>query len=237
MTDTNEQTPVFLPRSSHWTIGVDLGQSIDPTAICAIEHIRGVLDPGSELDRHCGLTTHLQKPAEKLFVRYLKRLPLGTDYNDVVQAVIEIMARPPLTPANSTLVIDESGPGRAVGDIFVKQGLRPKRVTITAGSEATGGHSLDRYYVAKSLLISKVDAMFTTGELQVAEALREGPALRDELQDFRRKLSDAGRATYAARTGAHDDIILCIAVAVWWTTRPQWTGPLFTNYGHVPKAK
>jgi hypothetical protein len=39
--------------------------------------------------------------------------------------------------------------------------------------------------------------------------------MRDELQDFRRKLSDAGRVTYAARTGRHDDLVLAVAIAAW----------------------
>jgi hypothetical protein len=34
--------------------------------------------------------------------------------------------------------------------------------------------------------------------------LTDAPAMRDELLDFRRRLSETGRATYAARTGAHD---------------------------------
>ena len=37
--------------------------------------------------------------------------------------------------------------------------------------------------------------------------------MKDELLDFRRKLSDAGRATYAARTGKHDDLVLAVAIA------------------------
>jgi hypothetical protein len=44
--------------------------------------------------------------------------------------------------------------------------------------------------------------------------------MRDELQDFRRKLSDAGRVTYAARTGRHDDLVLAVAIAAWWIARP-----------------
>jgi len=44
--------------------------------------------------------------------------------------------------------------------------------------------------------------------------------MKDELKDFRRKLSDAGRATYAARTRAHDDLFLDVAIACWWISRP-----------------
>src|SRR5262245_10623300 len=87
--------PVFLTRETRYVMGVDLGQSSDPTAIAVIEHRKGVLDSGSPLDRHCGLTTHLQKPAEFADVRYLQRLPLGMSYPAAVQAVADLLARPP----------------------------------------------------------------------------------------------------------------------------------------------
>jgi hypothetical protein len=38
------------------------------------------------------------------------------------------------------------------------------------------------------------------------------------LKDFQRKVSDAGRATYNARVGAHDDLILAVAIALWFST-------------------
>jgi hypothetical protein len=37
------------------------------------------------------------------------------------------------------------------------------------------------------------------------------------LKDFQRKVSDAGRATYNARVGAHDDLILAVAIALWFS--------------------
>ena len=48
--------PVFLPRSSRFVVGLDLGQSTDPTAIAVLEKKIGVIDSGSDADRHCGLT-------------------------------------------------------------------------------------------------------------------------------------------------------------------------------------
>jgi len=36
-----------------------------------------------------------------------------------------------------------------------------------------------------------------------------------ELSDFRVKLTARGRATYAARLGGHDDLVVAVALAVW----------------------
>src|SRR5262245_17754438 len=46
--------------------------------------------------------------------------------------------------------------------------------------------------------------------------LVESGSMKEELASFRRKLSDAGRASYAARTGASDDLVLAVAIACWW---------------------
>ena len=227
------RTPKFLPRRIRYVVGVDLGQSSDPTAICVAEWQRGVMDLGSDYERHISQTGHLQTPAEFADVRHLARLPLGLSYPAVVQHVANLLARPPLCGDDNNraaeLVIDETGVGRAVGDIFVDAGMRPKRVTITAGNDPTGGHGIDRYHVPKTVLISNVDAMLHTGTLRFAAALSETDAMKDELQNFRRKLSEAGRATYAARAGRHDDLVLAVAIAAWWISRPS-TQPMWGTY-------
>ena len=72
--------------------------------------------------------------------------------------------------------------------------MKPVRITITSGNEVThAGH--DRWHVAKTVLISQVDAALHRGVLRFASTLSEAGAMKDELLDFRRKLSDAGRAT------------------------------------------
>jgi hypothetical protein len=43
-------------------------------------------------------------------------------------------------------------------------------------------------------------------------------ALSEELKDFQRKVSDAGRATYNARVGAHDDLVLAVSISLWFAT-------------------
>jgi len=215
--------PVFLPRKTRYVVGCDLGQSSDPTAICVLEHQQGVLDYNSEFEPHTGLREKPQKPAERIHCRHLERLPLGMSYPAVVQYLKDLMARPPLNgdgvirPAE--LVVDDSGVGRPVSDLLVDAGLKPIRVTITAGSEVTT-ISNTKFNVAKTVLISTVDAALHTGTLRFAASLGDADAMRDELKDFRRKLSDAGRATYAARTGAHDDLVLAVAIGCWWIARP-----------------
>jgi hypothetical protein len=123
-----------------WYVGADLGQTTDPTAICVLNHRVVPLD---EWTRNYETKTLRQERATYFDVKHLERLPLGTSYPQQVQRVANILVRPPLDVLKPKLVIDETGVGRPVGDMFDAAGLHPHRITITAGLEATrhGGNS------------------------------------------------------------------------------------------------
>jgi hypothetical protein len=57
----------------------------------------------------------------------------------------------------------------------------------------------------------------------LAASKRLMPALETELKDFRRRVSEAGRYSFAARTGAHDDLVLAVAIALWRAARRKRT--------------
>lgn len=217
------------PAEEAFIMGVDLGQSQDPTALVVLRHTRKPLDTWTVNDK---AHTTKQDIEECFDVVHAERVKLGTPYPDVVAHVRAVLNRPPL-PYGCHLVVDESGVGRPVGDMFNAAGLRAIRVLITAGTEVTKQDQL-RWSVAKSLLISGVDARLHSGELRFAAELGEAHALHDELKDFRRHLTSAGRATYQARAGKHDDLVLAVAIALWWATERRrhqtYTGPLLGLY-------
>ena len=201
------------PADEAFIVGVDLGQSQDPTAVIVLRHHRTPLETWTVDQKK---RTTRQDIEERFDVVHAERLPLGTPYPDVVAHVRDVLNRPPLRD-RCHLVIDESGVGRAVGDMFAAAGLRAVRVAITAGVDAVKQDVL-RWSVAKSLLISGVDARLHSGELRFAAELGEAHALAEELKDFRRHVGAAGRATYQARVGRHDDLVLAVAIALWWAT-------------------
>ncbi len=196
-----------------YVLGVDLGQSQDPTALAVLHH---TLTPTEEWDVNERLRTTRPVVEERFDVVHAERLPLGTLYPAVIEHVIDVLSRKPLRE-RCHFCLDESGVGRAVADQFDDAGLNPVRVCITAGSDAQkmDGHPR-RFSVPKTILISAVDARVHTGELRVAAELSEASAIAEELKEFRRNVTAAGRATYQARTGKHDDLVLAIAIALWW---------------------
>ncbi|WP_439925579.1 hypothetical protein [Nitrobacter sp. JJSN] len=190
--------------TDEWTLAADLGQSNDPTAICVMQH--------RTVERK-HWRDGISKVCEHFDVRHLQRLPLGLSYVDQVSEVARLLARPPLKDG-CEFIIDATGVGRAVGDLFNDAGMRPTQVTITAGNEQTDVGDR-RWHVPKGILISTLDARLHLGELRFAAALSEAGAMADELKDFQRKVSAAGRSTWEARVGKHDDLVLAVAIALW----------------------
>lgn len=177
---------------------------------------------------------------------HLQRWPVGTKYPAIVADVAEMLRRlpapqqpderqgptrlsergikpiPPMGSRNrNELVIDRTGVGRAVYDMFTDLGVRPVGITITGGERAAraqGGCTVPKKDLAGSL-----QATFGTGRLKIAEVLQEAPTLVQELQNFEVRVSTSGHAQYAAdwRSGDHDDLVLALAVAVWYGERSK----------------
>lgn len=192
----------------HWTLGVDLGQAADYTAVSLLQHVREPLDEFREDDKRGILT---QKVRERFNLRGLRRFPLGTSYPDQVRLVADLLARTP----DADLAIDQTGPGAAVGDLFARHGLKPVRVTITGGAEVTK-HGQRRFGVPKSIIVSNIDARLHCGELRFAKDLPDADTLADELQNFQRHVTAAGRSIFEARASKHDDVVLSVGIALWW---------------------
>ena len=206
-------------------VGLDIGQSNDPSAVCVLEHAHGIIDSGTSFERAHGLSGDKQVTAERIDVRYLQRMPLGMSYPNIVAHVAELMQRPPLCGDRWTkparLVIDQTGVGAPVGDLFEAAGMNPVRVTITGASvQDVNWIARDRAHVAKQHLVSLVDAALHSGTLRFASRLAEAPAMKDELLDFRRKLSETGRSSYSARATKHDDLVMSLCIGVWFLGIP-----------------
>ena len=209
-------------------LGVDLAQSVDFTAIAILEHHR---TPRDDFFVNHETKVFRQNVDECFDLVHLERLRRGTPYPEIVQHVAMLYARNPLRNIGCDLVVDATGVGRPVYELFERAGLRPIGVTITGGE----GYSSDRdwWRVSKGLLVAGVDARLATGELRFAADLAEGGALRSELADFRRHLSASGNATWSARATAHDDIVMALALCVFWATHRHKRGEFSVGFVRI----
>jgi len=211
--------------------GLDLGQVDDYSALTVMErrvtqHVqRGlrVIDRTSD-GAHSELIPadpprpshlrHLHRSDAVYAVRHLERFRLGTSYTVIVDRVVDLFSRTPLS--NSNLAVDQTGVGRAVVNMLVKAkpqaNIRP--ITITAGSAVT---VVDNgWNVAKKELVSVLQTLLQSRRIKIASSLPQSQVLVKELGVFKVKITLAGNESFEAwRSRDHDDLVLAVAMAAW----------------------
>jgi hypothetical protein len=203
-------------RERRWTLGVDLGQMADATAIAAIET---VLELPCWRDEDGVVHVGGKPRSMEHRVRKVERLPLRMSFPLQAEHIRGRVRAPALRGGREPdLVVDSTGLGRPVLELLEVAGLRPIGVTITAGADVEQA-GVRSWRVPKELLINRVSASMHSGELVFAEDLEDGVGLRHELQDFQVSYTAGGHLTFAARVGAHDDRVLALAIGLWWAHR------------------
>jgi hypothetical protein len=204
----NYQKYSVTPRDD-WYFGMDVGQSIHPSALAAVQH---VITAG---DWKCDDKNRMwkQEKKQRFFVRHIERIPLQTAYPDQISHVTRLRAREPLCRA--TFGIDFTGCGRPVADSFDRSGLRPIKILMTGGT--------DVFHVPKLHLCSLLETSLHYGELRIAPELADAGVLKEELRDFNRKVSETGHVTYNAKVGKHDDLIIAVCLCLFMATNRSVT--------------
>jgi hypothetical protein len=211
-------------EDTEYVIGVDLGQSRDPTAIAIVRRVSAF---GGEV--HDPL---LEDATELYQCGHLERLPLNTSYPTIVAHVAGLLER---LPRGTELVIDFTGVGRPVFDMFEIAGIDPMGVLITGGTTESGDGRI--YTVPKINLVSGVQALLHEERLKIHRELPEAPVLVSELQNFRVDFTTAGHMTFNARSGTHDDLVLALAIAVWRAKRAGGPALLTFYRAQAERAK
>jgi hypothetical protein len=214
---------------SDFIMGVDLGQQRDYSAIVLLEvgmHDTGKTKQASTRD---GLLTRPVPIMERRYAaRHIERLALGTSYPAQVARLVALKVHLEREQHTVKLVVDQTGVGRPVVDMLRAAKLKPVAVTITGGDSVTRDGS--DYRVPKRDLVSTVQVLFDTDRLKIARALPEAQTLIDELLAFKVSISLKGHDSYGNdvgrwREGAHDDLVLATALAVWRGESPKVTSP------------
>jgi hypothetical protein len=204
-----------MPRFDlDYIVSVDLGQTTDYTAIAVVHRQQSVaFDPDTLVQ---------QPPVISYQLLHLERPELGTPYPAIVARCLALLDRPPLTRA-TPFVVDRTGVGRPVVDMFTEAGVEPESITIHGGDEVNTTE-YRHYRVPKRDLIHTLLKLYQKGVFKVAPGISLAGAMVNELVNFQLKVNIAtGHDSYEAlRESIHDDLVLAVAMAVWYAEY-QWS--------------
>ncbi len=202
------------PQTSTFTLGVDLGQSIDPSAMTLIE--RRVIWDGKTWHPHPGRleggTEMLRTVKLSFWIRAVELLPLQTRYQTVVTSIAERFNQASQL-GECELVFDETG-ARAAGDML--RAAVPNAIAcVISGGESDNSLGSNRWSLSKANMVSGLLAGIEVGDLKLAADLSDMDQFVAHLVDLRRKISALGHSSFNAREGAHDDFVTSAGLA-WW---------------------
>jgi hypothetical protein len=208
-------------------LGLDLGQTADPSALVLLERPVWYENPHTGEAGWQGASdvptlrfVDMARRSPELNLRALRRWQLGTSYPEIVRDVARLLDRLPHRNATK-LILDWTGVGRPVYDLFVQAGLEPIGISIHGGDKVI---SVDGgYRVPKRDLVGAVQSLLHRRELKFAADLPLLDVLKSELANFKVKIDPAtAHDSYSAwREGLHDDTVLATACAAWYAERAE----------------
>src|SRR5215207_9087965 len=242
-TDNRPRLPKHSPP--RYSVGVDLGQANDPTAIAVLE--KTIAPPETAMINLVG-----ESPSNRLVegralydLVYLKRPKLGTPYDVIAKRVADLICE--LEPQGAfgelgqvTLSVDGTGVGRGVVDMlrteFQRRGSTSKsvpRVDFRAVSVTGSNTSLKRparahgyWSVPKKDLVFPAVAAFQQGKIRIAKGIKDREALTHELKNYSRttNIATGNMAFEPWRESDHDDLLFAVSLSLWgWQVRKGQT--------------
>ena len=194
------------------SVGVDLGQQQDPTAIVAVESYRPDQTPEEWKQR--------LHPDRRHRVRHIERLPIGTDYGQVVQR-IAVVAGQAQTIGSATIVLDATGVGRPVVDMLKRQTSVSIRAVVWTSGEHETQPSYDVHRVPKRDLVTSLEVVLQARRIEFTPDCRLLEDMRAELQAYEFSIArNSGHLSFEGAAGSHDDLVSALMLAVWFGERP-----------------
>jgi len=188
-----------------YIMGLDLGQVNDYSALAILQRV---------FPHTCETPVfpdEARRGQSYYQLRYLQRYPLRTSYPDIVNDVINKQ----IELKKAWIVIDFTGVGRPVLDMFQKRDTLAHGISITGGDRAhrvPGG-----FAVPKRDLVACLVGLLQQQRLKIPGSLNIKHVLIKELQNFKIKVSSTGHDSYEAwRESDHDDLVLAVAMAAFF---------------------
>lgn len=189
-------------------LSIDLGEKRDYAAFSITDSVGEPLQR-FEGDRGIAVfydTIHLE--------RYLH-----VPYPELVERTWALMQTPELKE-QTDLIVDATGVGLPVVQMMQQKGLHPTGIWITGGQVVTEDREIGGFRVPKEHIANAMDLVLQARRWRVARGIDYREALLKEARAFTKKVETERTATYeAAREDDHDDLVMSVAMALWWATR------------------
>jgi len=203
-------------------LSVDLGKAQDFSTfvVCESKPIRVTSLSGS--DRY----------AMQLEVLNIQRLPLGTAYPVVAEAIYGLYYDKRLwlqevrnhAEVRPELVVDAGGVGDPICDELEKHmGMKLVRYKLVRGTTATTAAYKGRHWtVPRSRMFSMLDGAFSSNWIIIDPRLALARELAEELKNLKiEQDEETGYVRVTHREGEHDDLSIALAAANWWCNEPR----------------
>jgi hypothetical protein len=192
----NEQSNTYMVY-----IGVDIGQSQDPTAIV-------VADP------------EIRENEIHYVIRYLRRLPLGISYPAIIEEIIKVHQNIPEPDGsfelNKQVWIDATGVGKPVVDLIRNNCsyINLHEVYIIGGEAKDNINPWSRVIkLPKAYLVSRLQVMLGYGRIHLPKT-EEASALQEELKNYTIRVNEHANSEFGAfKVGTHDDLVTALGLA------------------------
>ena len=200
-----------MSRHSHFIIGVSLGVGIQPTALAVVEQI---IDSGGNW---------LVK-TRALELRHLERLPAQTSYPDTVERVATLLSSAEIDEGEAYgeagVVLDTTGSGRAILELFKRAAITPVVVTIVGGGLREEEVEFNDWRLPKVELVGALRVAYETERLRMAKSLELVPDLLNELREFKMRPPRIDpNDPESWRENEFDDLIFAVGLATWRASR------------------
>jgi hypothetical protein len=207
-------------------VGIDVGQIQDPTAISVAEveqihtgKYRWINPiPGHFTDRGEWIPPVDADPVmtSEYNIRNIRRLPLGTSYPDVAIIVAEMLCNPLFSNRSVRVLIDVTGVGRPVYEDLKReiklrkeaQHVHLKPISFVHGET----YNRSKGTLGKAFLVSRLQSLLQGGRVH-APMTPEVKVMLEELRVYEIKVNEAGKDTYGAEIGKHDDLATALALS------------------------
>ncbi len=206
------------------TIGVDIGQRADPSAVVVAEQLPRDRHRIHHIER-LALQTSYPQVAERLAAVYnftvarLSSQQADFDYRCGGYMFADGMLPPqePRARERVHVMVDATGCGLPVVDFLRESaGIEEGHLTgvmFTAGSGCSVHRGAKDGTVSKSYLVSRLQSLIGFGRLEWPRSAAADD-LVDELKTFELSVNDNATMQWNARAGHHDDLVCAAALAV-----------------------